>query len=260
MKSAAGGWFAAGAGFERALHRLGDPAFKVFSYICLRAERGSGCLEFERGSLARELGQSRSTLGRCLRELVAQGICTLEAAPNQHRRSRLRVCAEYWPYEAQPGDEEVPGASQPNPDLMSYVARVRELFLQPTCVQATFRTVDERLAAQWYRAGVDLERVEQAILLGSVRKSLALLEDPDGEPVRSLAYFRNLLEELREHPFPLAYGEHLERHLAHCEQCWRERPELAPGSAGSDLAPARPGKGSPRPASEADSPDRETGG
>ena len=67
--------------------------------MCLHAERATGCLEFERGRLARELGKSRSTLGRCLRELEAKGVCELTAAANQHHRSRLRVRAEYWPYE-----------------------------------------------------------------------------------------------------------------------------------------------------------------
>lgn len=39
----------------------------------------------------RELGKSRVSLGRCLRALVAQGVCELESAPNQQRGSRLRL-------------------------------------------------------------------------------------------------------------------------------------------------------------------------
>ena len=53
-------WFAAGAGLERALGQLSDAAFKLFVHVCLHAERATGCLEFERGRLARELGKSRS--------------------------------------------------------------------------------------------------------------------------------------------------------------------------------------------------------
>ena len=46
------GWFPAGEGFERALGRLSDGAFKVFAHVCPRAERASGRLEFRRaGSL-----------------------------------------------------------------------------------------------------------------------------------------------------------------------------------------------------------------
>ncbi len=81
LQAGSGGWFAAGEGCERALRRLSDPAFKVLAYVCLRAERASGWLEFESSGLARELGRSRASLGRCLRELVSQGICELEAAP-----------------------------------------------------------------------------------------------------------------------------------------------------------------------------------
>ena len=84
-------WFAAGPGFERAMGELSDAVFKVLAYVCLRAERGSGCLEFEREGLSREVGKSRSTLGRCLRELAGKQVCELEPAPNQHRLSRLRV-------------------------------------------------------------------------------------------------------------------------------------------------------------------------
>ena len=103
------GWFAAGPGFERAMGELSDAAFKVLAYVCLRAERASGCLEFEREGLSREVGKSRSTLGRCLRELAGKQVCELEPAPNQHRLSRLRVREEYWPYEVR----EVEPARQP---------------------------------------------------------------------------------------------------------------------------------------------------
>ena len=142
------GWFAAGEGFERALERLSDGAFKVFAYVCLQAERSSGRMAFERTELARSVGKSRSALGRCLRELVHKGVCTLEATPNQHRGSRLQVQAAYWPYE--PGDE--------------------------------------RLAAAWHAAGLPLETVRRAVLLGCVRKSMTLIDHPDQPLIASLHY------------------------------------------------------------------------
>ena len=107
------GWFAAGEGFERALERLSDGAFKVFAYVCLHAERSSGRMAFERAELARSVGKSRSALGRCLRELVHKGVCTLEAAPNQHRSSQLQVQAAYWPYEPGTGSARRPAGRQP---------------------------------------------------------------------------------------------------------------------------------------------------
>ena len=146
LKRGSRGWFAAGPGFERALGRLSDAAFKVFAQVCLRAERANGCLEFERDGLARELGKSRSTLGRCLRELAAKGVCELEEAPNQHRRSRLRVRPEYWPYEVreEPAGQE---PESPGPHGTAYLAEVRRMFCEPACVQGRFGPADERLAA-----------------------------------------------------------------------------------------------------------------
>ncbi|MDE0263062.1 MAG: hypothetical protein OXJ37_11730 [Bryobacterales bacterium] len=85
LKPDSRGWFAAGAGFERALGALSDAAFKVFVHVCLRAD---GCLEFERAGLSRELGKSRSTPGRCLRELEAKRICEVEAACHSQLRRR----------------------------------------------------------------------------------------------------------------------------------------------------------------------------
>ena len=94
---APGGCCAAGEGFERALGLLSDAAFKVFAHLCLRAARAGGTLEFERSQLAQQVGKSRSALGRCLQELVRAGVCRIDPAPNQHRRSRLRLCAPFWP-------------------------------------------------------------------------------------------------------------------------------------------------------------------
>lgn len=226
-----GGWFAAGAGFERALGLLSDGAFKVFAYVCLHAERGSGQLEFERAELAAQVGKSRSALGRCLRELVRRGVCELRAAPNQHRRSRLRVRAAWWPYEVEGGAGEVAAGRSPEGGRAAYVARVRQLFLKPHCVAGRFGAADRRLAADWQRAGVPLEDVRRAILLGSVRKALTLLDHPSQQPIRSLHYFERLLEEVREESFPPGYWQHLECNLKRCEQHGPAGPESAPGRA-----------------------------
>jgi AraC-like DNA-binding protein len=215
LKRGQRGWFAAAAGFERALGELSDAAFKVFAHVCLRAARADGCLEFERDELARQLGKSRSTLVRCLRELTAKGVCELAAAPNQHRRSRLRVRPEYWPYEAAGREAATQG---PSLDASAYVAAVRRMFSEPACVQGRFGPGDERLAADWQRAGVSLATVRRAILLGSVRKSMSLLDRPGGEPVRSLRYFARLVEAVRTESFPASYWQHLELNLRRCER------------------------------------------
>ena len=224
LKAELGEWFAAGEGFEQALRVLSDASFKVFAYVCLRAERSSGCWEFDSRELAREVGKSRASVGRCLRELVAKGICELEAARNQHRGARLRVRAEYWPYAQPPG----PGAGalgERGEQGSAYVQRVREMFCQRACVQAGFGPADERLAADWERAGVSLETVRRAILLGSVRKSMSMIDHPESEPVRSLCYFVELVEEVRQERMPTGYWQHLELELERCERYWRQGHE-----------------------------------
>lgn len=267
-----GGWFAAGEGFERALRALSDPTFKVFAYVCLRAERASGCLEFDRSGLARELGKSRASLGRCLRELVEKGICELESAPNQHRGSRLRVRPEYWPYQGKEGEPSRPVlhpthsrgtvtemVGERGGEVGAYVERVREMFRKPACVQAGFGPADERLAADWQRAGVSLETVRRAILLGSVRKLMSMLDRPGSEPVRSLRYFAGVVEEVRQEPMSTGFWKHLEISLGRCERSWRERTEQVPGRACSDLEQAAPLEGSDFPSAVKQEGDEETG-
>ena len=226
------GWFAAGEGFRRALGLLSDGAFKLFAWICLHAERGSGELAFERAGLARSLGKSRSALGRHLAELAAKGVCEIEPAPNQHRASRLRVLPAFWPYEAAPPPHGAAGPAAPEAPHGSgaaYVESVRRLLAGPSCVQGPFTAADERLAAAWHRAGVPLETVRRAFLLGCVRKSFVLIDRPDAQPIGSLRYFEGLLEEVRDASFPAAYWQHVEFNLGRCEQYWRTRPATAPG-------------------------------
>ena len=223
------GWFAAGEGFRQALGLLSDGAFKLFAWICLHAERPSGELAFERAALARSLGKSRSALGRHLAELAASRVCEIEPAPNQHRASRLRVLPAFWPYQAAP--PRPPAA--PDGSCAAYVERVRQLLARPSCVQAPFTAADERLAAAWHRAGIPLETVRHALLLGCLRKSFALIDRPDAQPIGSLRYFEGPLEEVRGGSFPTAYWQHVESNLERCEQHWRAQPATAPGRRGS---------------------------
>ena len=243
IKPSTGAFFAAGEGFQRALAVLSDAAFKLFAHLCLRARRPAGTLEFERAELARQLGKSRSTVGRCLQELVRQGVCRIEPAPNQHRRSRLTVCAPFWPYAAV--DSALPPATDP---AAAYVASVRRAFLQPSCVQGCFNSTDECLARHWHSSGVPLETARKAILLGCARKSIALLEKPTGLPIRSLHYFQPLLEEVRAstpQTYPPEYWQHLRQHLLRCEQHWARHGGWPGGRpARSNLTPAEP---QPRP-------------
>lgn len=120
-------------------------------------------------------------------------------------------------------------SAAPNGSCAAYVERVRQLLARPSCVQASFAPADERLAEAWHRAGIPLETVRRALLLGCLRKSFALIDGPDAQPIGSLRYFEGPLEEVRRGFFPAGYWQHLESNLERCEQHWRSQPTTAPG-------------------------------
>ena len=109
---------------------------------------------------------------------------------------------------------------------------MRQLLARPSCVQAPFTAADERLAEAWHRAGIPLETVRRTLLLGCLRKSFALIDRPDAQPVGSLRYSEGPLEEVRGGSFPTAYRQHVESHLKRCEQHWPTQPATAPGRRG----------------------------
>ncbi|MCY4536288.1 MAG: hypothetical protein OXB91_13060, partial [Bryobacterales bacterium] len=112
--------------------------------------------------------------------------------------------------------------------------------------------------ADWHAAGGSLETGRRAILLGSVRKSMSLLDRPDGEPVRSLRYFASLLQEVRTESFPASYWQHLEFNLRRCERIAEVRRAEAAKSACPDLAQADPSKAVPGPAAATSEARKET--
>ena len=101
--------------------------------------------------------------------------------------------------------------------------------------------------------------MRRAILLGSVRKSMSLLDRPGGEPVRSLRYFASLVQEVRTESFPDSYWQHLEFNLRRCERARQERLGEVSGSACPNLAQASPAGAAPCPSSAAAEASKETG-
>ena len=51
--------------------------------------------------------------------------------------------------------------------------------------------------------------VETALLLGSLRRLIRPADAPRLSPIRSLAYFRPVIDELRAHPAPESYLDYL---------------------------------------------------
>lgn len=203
----ASGWFAAGAGVLRAATRLSDGAFKVFVWICLHADRSSGCLRVLAADLARSLGKPEAEIRAHLEELVRTGIC-------RSTGDSLIVRESYWPYERPPAQPE-------SDDSQAFVAAVRQLFLSYACVSGTFSAADERLASEWRRRGIALERVQRAIHLGLARKYTALINHGTGTLITTLHYFQHLIDEVDQTDMSSDYWSYVAVRCRDYERRWR---------------------------------------
>jgi hypothetical protein len=222
------GFFAAGAETQEALGLLSDGAFKIYVYVCLHADRRTAQLRFRMAELAQATGHSTRSLTSYLEELRRTQVGVVYRAANQHQLGRIEICDRFWPY------IKPPAASEEDPEQALYVARVRGWFLEPACVSSVFSAADEKLAAEWYRAGVPLDRVQRAILMGCARKYVALFNHPGSGRITSLHYFAGLVQEVATLEMSLDYWRYLAARLRKMEAQWRAQANLAP----ADRAPA----------------------
>jgi hypothetical protein len=215
------GFFAAGREVDEALALLSDGGFKVFIYVCLHADRRTAQLRFRMAELANAVGHSTRSLTTYLDELQRAGVGAVYRASNQHELGRIEIRDCFWPYDKPGGDA---GA---DPEQALYVARVRGWFLEQACVTAAFSGADERLAAAWYRAGVSIDVVGRAFLLGCARKYVALFNHQGGSPVTSLHYFAGVVEEVAAMELNLNYWRYLAARVRKMEAEWRARANFA---------------------------------
>ena len=68
---------------------------------------------------------------------------------------------------------------------------------------------DHRQARRLHDRGIPLRIVESALLLGSLRRLIRPPDLPPLPPIRSLAYFQPVIDELLVHPMPENYLEYL---------------------------------------------------
>lgn len=220
------GWFAAGPEWQQALARLSDGAFKLFVHASLNADRATGRLAFCQRSLAQALGKSRRSVRAYLKELQDKQVCRVSCSPNQHAAGTLQVCPAYWPYRTEEAVRSLAGAHQ---QRGRYIEAVREALLARPCVRARFSPADRRLAGEWFDQGVDLANARLAINLGCGRKYVAWLNNGGrGEPIGSLRYFRNILDELHIIDLHSPYHEFNRRQVEKFEKRWLEtRPAIS---------------------------------
>jgi hypothetical protein len=229
------GWFAAGAEVQQTLTLLSDGAFKLFVYLCLNARREDGVLQASQTDLARGLKKTAGTIRRSLSEMQAAGV--LSYTPfnhNPHGHACIRIAEAFWPYQTRAQPATPPDSAD------AFVSEVRKMLQARACVQAAFSVADEILARQWLAKGIPLERIEQAILLGCVRKYVSWRNNPAHGLIASLHYFESVLEELDRQKTTPDYLEYLRSRLRRLEQLWEgahEKPEAGLKESSSPLMP-----------------------
>jgi hypothetical protein len=204
------GWFAAGREFAQAITLLSDCAFKLYVYACLRANRHTGCLNATVEELARAMTRAPTAIATSIDELEERAVCCVVRDGNSP--IVLEIRDRFWPYQRQPTLGRTP-----RPEI-EFVQKVRELFLAPACVQASFSAADEKLAGDIYRRGISIEQITRAIHLGCARKYVSMLNAEIRAPITSLQYFSDVFEEVAEAAIPESYWEPLRAKLARMEQ------------------------------------------
>jgi hypothetical protein len=214
------GWFAAGEGFRRALTSLSDGAFRLFAYLCLNASRQSGCLSATHKELAAALGKSKRAIGTYAAELEQKGVCRVVAGRNQFAATLFEISDSYWPYCR---NEKTEGDSEEK----AYVDFARECFLSLGCTSGAFGAADVETAKALYRRGIPATVIQAAMLTGACRKYISWSEGNALEPVRSLAYFDQLILEVQKNPLPPEYCEYLKRKVRQLSEAWNQLPANA---------------------------------
>ena len=91
----------------------------------------------------------------------------------------------------------------------AYFTSVICMYLQLPETPVRASLADQAVARCLDKDGVPLETVEAALLLGSLRRLIRPNDAPPLSPIRSLAYFLPVIEELTEAPAPGNYLDYL---------------------------------------------------
>jgi hypothetical protein len=95
-----------------------------------------------------------------------------------------------------------------------YVRQVLEAYRKTPGTMGTIRRADRMLAAQLYQRGLAVKVIENALVLAATRRMVRPADAPPLSPVRSLAYFLPVIEEVLELRVSPDYFEYLRHKLA----------------------------------------------
>jgi hypothetical protein len=94
-------------------------------------------------------------------------------------------------------------------DPAAYVAAVLSAYVELPDTPLRASNSDLALARRFFDEGLPWSLVETALLLGSLRRLIRPDQAPLLTPIRSLAYFCPVLDELQSHPVPDGYVDYL---------------------------------------------------
>jgi hypothetical protein len=107
---------------------------------------------------------------------------------------------------------------EPSISENDYVRQVLAAYRQTPTTAGRVHRQDRFLAAQLYKRGIPLAAVENALVLGAVRRLYRDLNAPPLAPVRSLHYFSGLIEEVLTLKVNAAYFQYLRYKIENFEQ------------------------------------------
>jgi hypothetical protein len=196
-------------------------------HLRLEADRRTGRMEAVQTELAKAIGKSRRIVGKYIEELERKQVCTVRPGRNQYARTRFEIRDGFWPYRRM-HEIEVSKGQLPH----AYVDAVKSRFLALGCTVGKFSARDGQFAQELYRRGVPLETVQDALLMGGVRKYVSWLNGGSPQPIGSLAYFSALVSEIEERPLPEGYRDYLQGKVAQLARAWAKSSLKDPQNGG----------------------------
>lgn len=104
-----------------------------------------------------------------------------------------------------------------------YVSRLLDTYRRTPGTTGRVHRQDRRLAEQFYEHFVPLTAVENALVLASARRLLRPEDAPPLETIRSLHYFRSVIEEVMKSTMSDDYILYMRRKIAAIQKTKTER-------------------------------------
>ena len=98
-------------------------------------------------------------------------------------------------------------------DPQAYLRALTQMYFALPETPRRLSRYDRQVALEWFHQQIPLPVVEAAFLLASVRRTCRLPQARPLGPIRSLAYFQPVIEEVLQNPLPAGYVAYLRSKL-----------------------------------------------